>query len=510
VTTKQTLAAAPPSSTAWGHWVCWVYGLFDPAHARSGAHVAAPNKWAVLVLAGVGAFMTTLDASIVNISLPSIGRTFRQPLGGAMEWVIIAYLVVIVAFLLSAARLADMIGRTPVFAAGIVVFTAASAACGAAGSLPILILARAVEGLGAALIASVNIAMIADVFPPAERGRALGFNAILVALGLAIGPSLGGVITQSLTWRWIFYINLPIGAAVLAGASLWLREHRRPPGGRFDPAGAAMLGTGFAALALGFSFGQDWGWTSPVILGTLATAVALLAAAAACERRAREPIIRLELLENRLFALPLGAFVLSVLGIFAVSFLMPYYFEQLRGFTVEESGYLLSPFALALAVVAPVSGSLSDRVGSRWFAVAGLAVAGAGLILLSGLDASTGPWDIIWRLVVVGIGMGIFQSPNTRTLMDAAPQDQHGVASGVLATGRVIGQALSVAIAGAVFATLGGAGAGARLEASRGAMGGPQLHALLQGTFLRAFHAALLVCATFVLVGAILSLTRRE
>jgi EmrB/QacA subfamily drug resistance transporter len=497
-----------PVQASVGRLICWAQGLVETVEARAGAGEAS-SKWAVLWLAGVGTFMTTLDASIVNISLPSIGRAFHVPLGGAIEWVIIAYLVVIVAVLLTASRLADMIGRRPIFSAGVAVFTLASAACGSAPSMALLVAARGVQGGGAALIAAVNVAMITDAFPAGERGRALGLNAILIALGVAIGPSLGGFITQALTWRWIFYVNLPVGALVLLGSWLLLRERARRRRERFDPAGAATLGVGFAALALGLSFGQEWGWTSALVLGTLAGAAVLLGAAALIERRTEEPIVRLELFRNPLYARPLLSYILAMLGIFAVSFLLPYYFEQLRGFSVEQSGFLLSPLAVALAAAAPGSGALSDRVGSRWLSAGGLAVATMGLVLLSRLDARSDPWAIVWRLAVAGIGMGIFSSPNTKTIMNAAPRAQRGVASGMYATGRVIGQALSVAIAGAVFTTFGGAGAGARLAAAYGRLPAPQL-LMLQSAFARGFQTALLLCAAFTLAAALLSLTRGD
>jgi EmrB/QacA subfamily drug resistance transporter len=386
------------------------------------------SKWAVFALAAPGAFMTTLDGSIVNIGLPSIARAFGVPLSGAVEWVLIGYLVVIAGVLLTAGRLADMIGRKPIFIAGIATFTLGSAICGAAPSLGILIAARCFQGIGGALIFAVNLAMITSAFPATERGRALGFNAIVVALGISLGPTLGGIITQYLTWRWIFYVNVPIGIVLVIAAMLVLTEPLHRGQGRFDPPGAILLALGPALLTLGLSFGQEWGWTSPRLIASVLGGVVVLVAAIQVERRVADPILDLHLFRNRVFASANVSLILSMLALFAVGFLLPFYFEELRGFSTLESGLLLSPLSLMLAVSAPVSGSLADRIGSRWLAPLGLAIACIGLVFLSQLNAQSSIWDIVWPLMVIGVGQGMFTSPNTRAIMSAAPQSQLGTA----------------------------------------------------------------------------------
>ncbi|HLV99611.1 MAG TPA: MFS transporter [Ktedonobacterales bacterium] len=465
------------------------------------------NKWAVFALAAPGAFMTTLDSSIVNISLPSIARAFQVPLSGAVEWIIIGYLVVIAAVLLTAGRLADMIGRKPIFIAGIATFTLGSAISGAAPSLGILIAARCFQGLGGALLFAVNISMLTHAFPAKERGRILGLNSIMVALGVSAGPTLGGVITQYLTWRWIFYINVPIGIALVIAALFVLKEPLHRGQGQFDPTGAALLAVGLASLILGISFGQEWGWTSWRLFTSVIIGAAALVAATLVERRVKDPVISFHLLTDRVFASANISFILAMLALFAAGFLLPFYFEELRGFSTLQAGLLLTPLSLVLAVIAPISGALADRYGSRWLSPIGLAIACIGLFLLSRLDAQSSIWDIIWPLMVTGFGQGIFQAPNTRAIMGAAPLREQSIASGILGTGRVIGQSLSVALAGAIFATLGGAAAGNILQTQRTTLS-PATVSALQATFITSFRVALLVCAGVAMLGVLTAAVR--
>jgi EmrB/QacA subfamily drug resistance transporter len=466
------------------------------------------GKWTVLAIVAVGVFMSTLDSSIVNISLPAIARFFDVALSGAVEWVIIAYLVVIAAVLLTIGRVADILGRKPIWATGLIIFTLGSAVCGAAPSLGLLVAARAFQGLGAALLFAVSPAMLTTAFPPYERGRALGLNAVVVALGVSAGPTIGGILTEHLTWRAIFYVNVPLGV-VGTIATLRLLTERRPHGhARFDPAGALLLALGLALLTLGLSFGQEWGWTSPGLIAALAVAVVALVAMVVVERRAASAIVDFGLLKDRVFASANVSLVLSFLALFAVSFMLPFYLEQLRGFSTEESGFLLTPLPLTIAVIAPFSGSLADRIGTRWLAAVGLAVACVGLVLISQLDATSSLPDIIWRLVVTGFGQALFQSPNNSALMGAAPPSQQGTAAGFLATGRVVGQSVSVALAGAVFASLGGAAAGHQLAILRATGGDVGQSAALQQTFTYAFQATFLVCAAVAAIGVFTALVR--
>ncbi|GHO93492.1 MFS transporter [Reticulibacter mediterranei] len=464
----------------------------------------ATGKWTMFSLVAIGIFMATLDSSIVNISLPIIARNFGVPLSGAVEWVVIAYLVATAAVLLTAGRLADMIGRKVVWTAGMVLFTVGSAFCGFAPSLGLLIAARTVQGVGGALLMSIGPAMLTSAFPAHERGRALGINTITVALGVSIGPVLGGIITASLSWRWIFYVNVPIGLIGLIATLLILKERIRLNSGRFDPLGALLIAVCMAGLTSGLSFGQELGWTSPLILAFLLASILALIVLPFVERRVRNPVIVLSLLRNRVFNSSIISLLLSFLALSVATFLMPFYFEQLRSFSTILSGILLTPIPITLALTAPLSGSLADRIGSRWLTAGGLTIACIGLVLMSQLNENSSLFDMVWRMVLTSVGQGLFQAPNNSALLGSAPPDMQGSASGFMATARVMGQSLSVALAGAIFVGLGGATAGNALTTHASNVqyiGNQQI-------FDTAFQAAFLACAALAAIGIGASLVR--
>jgi EmrB/QacA subfamily drug resistance transporter len=487
------------------HIIAHIPALYP--HTETGDGKEHANKWAVLILAASGGFMTTLDSSIVNIGLPAIARTFGVGVSGAIEWIIIGYLLVIASVLLTFGRLADMIGRKPIYLMGLVIFVVGSVFSGAALSLPILILARMFQGLGGALIFSVNIAMITSVFPACERGRALGLNAVVVALGISLGPTIGGIITQYFTWRWIFYVNVPVGIVVLIASTRLLTERMHRGQERFDLPGAALFALGLASLTLGLSFGQEWGWGSLAVISAIGIGAGVLVCAVLVERKVPDPILSIKLLKNRVFASANISFMLAMLALFAPGFLLPFYFEELRGFSVVQAGLLLTPLPVTLAIMAPISGTLADRIGSSWLSPIGLAIACLGLFFLSQINAHSTIPDILWRLVFTGIGQGLFQAPNTRSLMGAAPPSEQGIASGVLATGRVIGQSLSVALAGSVFTSFGAPAAGTLLATQGQHLSVSRVNELQQ-TFVSGFHAALLLCAAFAAIGIFTALVR--
>ncbi|MGA2225973.1 MAG: MFS transporter [Syntrophobacteraceae bacterium] len=465
----------------------------------------AASKWIVLGIVAIGVFMATLDASIVNISLPRISLYFQAHLSGMVEWVIIAYLIVVASSLLTLGRLSDMIGRKAMWVTGLAFFTAGSVLCGAAPSLLFLVISRAFQGIGGAMIMSVSPAMITRAFPAGQRGRALGMIGAIVAIGTSAGPTLGGIITQALSWRWIFYINVPVGIIGIMATIRYLSEPIRLSGAkkRFDPIGAALLSISMTLLMLAMSFGQEAGWISPVIMGLFAAATVLMVAFVLIERRMAHPIVDLSIFRNHLLSAALISSFLSFLSLFAVVFLMPFYLEDLLFLRPDHAGLVLTAVPLTISLVAPLSGWLSDRFGSRVLSSLGLAVASMGLFFLSRLTQQVSFFDIIWPLIVAGLGQALFQSPNNNAIMSSVPENRIGIASGFLATVRVLGQGFSVALAGAIFTSLGGAQAGELL-----AQNAAQHAASLQNSFVHAFHVALLTSMVISSIGVFTSLAR--
>lgn len=459
----------------------------------------------VLALLMVGTVVTTLNSSIVNISLPAIARAFDAPLGGKVEWVIISYLVVAAAFLLSVGRLADLFGRTPLWMAGLMIFGVCSALSGVAPSLELLVAARALQGIGGALMSATSLVILCDTFLVAERGRALGLIGVASAVSASVGPVVGGLISGHLDWRWIFFLSVPI-CLVAAVASHYVlpRDGARGPV-RFDLLGALLFGVGVIAMIMLPSIGPLWGWTSPQLVGTVGIVVVAFVCAGLVERRVATPVLDLAFFRNRAFNAGMLRLILSRLALIAVSFLLPFYFEELRGFSSQWSGLLLTPLPLSIMIAGPIGGYLVDRFPSRWLEALSLALVALSLFSLAQLGRSSSIQEIAMWMVAVGIGQGIFSVSNSKAILDTAPASEQGQASGLLSTGLVVGQSLGVAVASAIFAAL-GSGAAAALLGQQGSALSPDHLAALQTTFLAGFRFAFLVCATFAALGVLATL----
>jgi EmrB/QacA subfamily drug resistance transporter len=477
----------------------------DNEASQAPAAMETAGKWTVMGIMAFGLFMATLDASIVNISLPKISLSFQVPLNGMVEWVIIAYLIVICGLLLTLGRLLDMVGQKLLWVLGLTIFTASSALCGAAPSLLALVIFRALQAVGGAMIMATSPVMVSRAFPVTERGRALGLVALIVGAGTSAGPTVGGFITDALSWRWIFFINVPIGIIGIVMALRRLTEPMRIRWGqhRFDLMGAGLLSAGVSCLMLGLSFGEDAGWRSPAIIGLFAGALVLLAVFVSHELHETQPLVDFSLLRIRLFSAAIVSSFLMFLALFAVMFLMPFYLEELRAQPAHIAGLVMTAVPLTIAVVAPVSGRLSDRFGSRFLCSVGMVIICLGLWFLSQLSARATIFDIVWPLVLTGFGQALFQPPNNNAILSSVPPQRLGIASGFLATVRVLGQSSSVALSGAIFTSLGGAQAGAALSQNPGL----PLRSL-QAVFTQAFHITILACMAIAGMGVITSLLR--
>jgi EmrB/QacA subfamily drug resistance transporter len=458
------------------------------------------RKWLILTSVSLGSLMATLDGSIVNIALPAMQNDFRIDLT-TVEWVVVAYLLVVGSLLLPVGRLGEVVTFKRVYLVGFAIFTLASICCGAAPTAEVLVGFRVVQAIGAAMIMAMGPAIVAHTFPATERGRALGLNGISVSIGLSLGPALGGILTQAATWRAIFLINAPIGLVAILWAARILPPETSGHGRSFDVRGAALSGVALFSLLLALSDGQEWGWSSPAIVILFAAFVVLGALFLVVERRSLEPMIDLALFRIRPFSAGLASVVVAFAGLFTATFLLPFLLQQGRDFTPIEAGLLLTPVPITMALVAPLSGSASDRFGPRVLASAGMAIMVLGLLSLTQLPLDFSLPDLIWRLVLLGVGQGMFMSPNSSAVLGAVPRPRVGTASGTLAQMRVNGQALGIAISGAIVAT--------RIPVHLAALGGgPPTLAMRNSALTDSIHDAFAVAALVCCVGIVTSLVR--
>jgi len=434
--------------------------------------------------------MSALDGSVVNTILPVIQQAFKSEIA-TVEWTVTIYLLVVSGLLLTFGRLGDMRGHKMMYIAGFAIFVASSALCGLAGSPMVLIFFRAVQASGAAMLYANSPAILTKNFPANQRGRALGLQATMTYLGLTVGPSLGGFLAEKFSWRAVFYINIPVGLIAMLLSLYFIRNDQGEESGvRFDLVGAILFMSGLVTLLLGLNQGQDWGWGSFPVLGLFMAAVVLLVLFVLRENKVENPILDLSLFKQRIFSAATTSAVFNYVVLYSTLFLMPYYLIQGRGLNPAQAGLLLTAQPLVMAITAPISGALSDKIGSRLPATLGMFILGIGMFLLSHLGPTTSQGYIVLGLAVSGLGTGIFISPNTSALMGSAPRNRQGIASGVLATARNMGMALGVGLAGAILTTV---------------MAGSSSSALFEGVnigFYMAMGMALLSCLASAVRGS--------
>lgn len=409
-----------------------------------------PNKWEILVAVMLGSIMGPLDGSIVNTVLPDITEHFGADIS-LMQWVPTVYLLTISCLILLYGRLGDMVGYKRVFLIGLGAFIATSVLCGVSQNVWMLIAFRAFQGLAAGMMMSVGYAIVTAAFPPQERGKAMGIYAISIAAGLGLGPTLGGVIADNFSWRYIFFINVPIGLAGLVLGGRVIPGGGRKPGQYLDWPGALIALIFLFSLLLYANRGEEWGWLSIRGIILLVSTGVFGIAFFGIERKAGQPMLNLGLFRNRLFALGNLSALLSFMALYAMIFLTPFFLAFVMDYSILKVGLVMIAAPMATLIIAPLSGVLSDRIGSRWLTVTGMLIAAGALILLSQLDAASGAFDAIWRLAVLGTGTGLFQSPNNSTVMGSVPPMYLGIASGILAAMRNVGMVLGLAVAGGVL-----------------------------------------------------------
>lgn len=461
-------------------------------------------KWLALLTVSIGTFMGTLDASIVNISFPRLTQVFEtEP--SIVLWVSVAYLLVSVSLMLTFGRIGDVVGRKRTYILGLAVFTAGLTLCSLAQSILQLIIFRVIQAIGYAMTVAISTAIVTATFPTQERGKALGMLGGVVSAGLLSGPVLGGLLLDTLDWKAIFYTRVPVGIIGIIMAWTLLKEQRFPVTDfKFDLAGAATLFASLSCLLLFFNLGGRLGFASAPALALAVSTAVLFPLFVIFEKRAPQPIVDLNLFRNRTFAFSTISLVIMFVAISSNTFLMPFYLINGLGHSASKAGLLFATISVTALLVGPLSGWVSDKIGSRILCTIGMALACAALFLLSQLGAESSEVDVLIRLVIQGLGSGMFSSPNNSTIMGSVPKEKLSTGSAMIGTVRQIGMSCGIAIAGAVFAGR------QDFHASQLAGGNLQPAVLHKLSLIGGFKDTLVVAAIFCSIGIFTSLARER
>jgi EmrB/QacA subfamily drug resistance transporter len=449
------------------------------------------RKWWTVASVAFALFMIMLDNTVVNVALPAIQRDLSINVS-ELEWVVTGYALSFAVLMLTGGKLADMFGRRRIFLLGLVVFTVSSLFCGLAAGAEMLIVARVVQGVGAALMMPATLSIITATFAPEERGAALGIWAGVSAMALAIGPLVGGLITEHIGWNWIFYVNVPIGIVGLVAGRIIIRESKDTAREqRLDVPGLLTSGIGLFALVYALIEGNSKGWTSPLILGLFVLAAVMGIAFVLLELHQRLPMFDVTLFRNPTFAGANVVALLVALAMFGVFFFISLFMQNILGYSAVRAGAAFLPMTLLIIVVAPLAGRASDRVGSRWLMTGGLALVGASLLVFAQLQPDSTYLSLLPAMILGGIGMASTMTPMTAAALSAVPVDKAGVGSGMLNTFRQVGGSLGIAVMGAILAS----GSNSAL-----ADGATRVEAFMNG-----LHHALYVAAVIAFAGALVA-----
>jgi EmrB/QacA subfamily drug resistance transporter len=429
--------------------------------------------------------MIMLDNTVVNVALPSIQRDLGADLS-ELEWIVTGYALTFASLMLVGGKVADAYGRRLVFVIGIVVFTLASLLCGLADSSEMLIGSRILQGAGAALMNPATLSIIAATFPPRERGSAIGIWAGTSALALAIGPLVGGLITEHVNWNWIFFINVPVGVLGIVASFLFIDESRDETHASLDLPGLVTSALGLFALTYALIEANTYGWTSGRIVAAFVLAAVSLGSFLVIERRRREPMLPLALFSDRTYTGANLVVLLVALAMFGVFFFVSLYMQNILGYSPVQTGAAFLPLTVLIILVAPIAGRTSDRIGSRGLMTAGMILVATQLILFSRLAIDSTFWNLLPGLLVGGVGMALTMTPSAAAATRSVPVDKSGVGSAVLNSARQVGGTMGVAIMGAIMAS---------------EVGGDRT----PEAFMRGFERALLVAAGIAIVGAVVA-----
>jgi EmrB/QacA subfamily drug resistance transporter len=412
------------------------------------------KKWWAMFGVGLGVLMFTLDTSIVNIALPTLVQVFHTNFA-TIQWVVLSYLLVITAAVLGVARFGDILGKKRLYLGGLILFTFSSLLCGLSPTVGWLIAFRTIQGMGAVMISALGAAIVTEVFPASERGKALGIIGAVVSLGIALGPSVGGLLISLSDWRMIFLVNVPIGIFASFVVIRNIPDHRVTTARQtFDWTGAVIMTLTLVCFSIGMTTGQNQGFTAASTVGLLAIAGVGLVGFLALEMRLNQPMLDLKLFRNLYFSLSLLTGMLVFLVIAGSLLIVPFFLELVLHLSTQHAGLLLAFSPIISGIVAPFSGNLSDRFGSRPISLAGLLLMSVGCLLISTFQTQMTDLDYILRVAPLGVGLGMFQSPNNSAILGSAPPERLGIASGLLSLSRTLGQTIGLPVLGAIFAAL--------------------------------------------------------
>ena len=448
------------------------------------------RKWWTLGAVAFGLFMIMLDNTVVFVALSSIQSDLHIS-QSELEWVVSGYALTFAVLMLTGGKLADMYGRRRIFIVGLAIFTASSLACGLATGAGFLIGARVVQGVGAALMNPATLSIIVATFPPRQRGIAIGIWVGVSAMALAIGPLIGGILTEQINWSWIFFINVPVGIVGIIVSRLFITESRdESEEQRLDVPGLLSSAIGLFGLTYALIEGNNYGWTSGRILASFAVAAVGLVTFVVLEHRQRVPMLDLSLFKNSTFAGANVTMLLVALAMFGVFFFNSLYLGQVLGYSPIQTGAAFLPLTVLIVFVAPLAGRFSDKIGSRWLMGAGLVLLSGSLLSFSTLGVDSSFWDIVPGLVLGGFGMSLAMTPTTAAAMGSVPVDKAGVGSAVLNSMRQVGGSLGIALMGAIVA------------ASVSVL---PTNPAYPDQFVEGYHNALHVAAAIAIVGAIVA-----
>ncbi len=431
----------------------------SPSADTSTVLPAGRRTW-VLAATALAAFSATVMATAVNVVLPTLVVELDARFA-TVQWVVLAYLLASIALLPVIGRLGDLWGKHRLFLTGYALYGLGSLLCALAPDIASLIAFRTIQGVGSAAMAALGLAIVTDVFPASLRGRALGLNGALISAGVVLGPSLGGLVADLASWRWVFAGGVVISAAGATLAWRVLPRYARRRNARFDALGGLLVFGALLSFALGLTLGQALGFTAGPVVALEAAALVLAAAFVAVERRAPEPVVDLSLFRDPTLATGLAAGLITFVAVAGVIFLMPFYLEGVLGYPPWQVGLLMAVVPVVLVVMAPVAGILADRVGERPVTVAGMVLLVIGYLSIGTLDEATTPVGYVLRFLPVGLGMGTFQTPNNSSVMGAARRGGSGVAGGLLTLTRYLGQVVGTVALASLWAARTVASAGA-------------------------------------------------